>query len=142
MWLCSSGNEKAPDFCHEWCGDGFRYENPWLWNPRRNLFRLQEVTCDDGNLRSGEGCDGLCRIEEGFTCAGGSGTNPDVCKEECGDRRTFYYDQCDDGNLTPGDGCNANCLMEAGFECLGGSPIKVTDCSEICGDFKNMGWHT
>lgn len=43
-WLCSSGNRLAPDFCHEWCGDGFRHENPWIYNPRRNLFRLQEVT--------------------------------------------------------------------------------------------------
>lgn len=50
-----SGNEEAKDMCHEWCGDGFRHEDPYIWGPRRNLFRLQEVTCDDGNLRSGEG---------------------------------------------------------------------------------------
>ena len=96
-WLWSSGNKQAPDFCHEWCGDGYRFENPWLYNPLRNLFRLQEVTCDDGNLRSGEGCDGLWRIEDGFNWNGGNSTYPDVWNEDWGDRRTFYYNQCDDG---------------------------------------------
>ena len=134
-WICSSGNQEAPDFCHEWWGDGFRFENPWLWNPRRNLFRLQEVTWDDGNLRSGEGCDGIWRIEQGFVWSGGDSGNPDVWSENWGDRRAFHYDQWDDGNNDSGDGCDSQCHIEAGNECLQGTPYHVSVCAEICGDY-------
>jgi len=58
--LCSSGNWMAPDHCHEWCGDGRRDDDPDTFNPRRNLFKLMEWSCDDGNLRQGDGCDDNC----------------------------------------------------------------------------------
>lgn len=61
------------------------------YNPVRYTTSLREVSCDDGNRFSGDGCDGICRRENGFVCAGGSGARPDVCPEECGDTRHFNY---------------------------------------------------
>lgn len=45
--------------CVEVCGDGVLYEDE----------------CDDGNTDDGDGCDGVCRVEEYFSCDGGSPTN-------------------------------------------------------------------
>ncbi len=39
--------------CDAVCGDGQRYSNE---------------ACDDGNMRSGDGCSETCTIEEGFVC--------------------------------------------------------------------------
>jgi len=123
------------------------------------MHKMMEEKCDDGNRKSGDGCDKFCRVEEGFVCedeidrippecrserAGvgyfvtrqgapdqcqqaleltyppknpltdefnpesqdGAPLNPDVCKEECGDRRHFHLDGCDDGNWADDDGCD------------------------------------
>lgn len=35
--------------------------------------------CDDGNLVAGDGCDGTCAVEYGWTCFGGNSTYPDFC---------------------------------------------------------------
>ena len=66
--------------------------------------RPSSVYCDDGNLRSNDGCSGNCETEVGFTCAGGSSTWRDTCEEICGDGLNFGYLPCDDGNLIDGDG--------------------------------------
>ncbi len=79
----------------EICGDGYDWQN---------------YPCDDGNLIPGDGCDEFCRIEIGYTCAGGTfAPNPDTCTEICGDGKDFYNYACDDGNLVAGDGCNGLC---------------------------------
>jgi cysteine-rich repeat protein len=63
--------------CKEICGDGKDFGH---------------YGCDDGNNIDGDGCDADCRIERGYTCAGGTCTlpyAPDVCIEICGDGHDF-----------------------------------------------------
>ncbi|MBU1509426.1 hypothetical protein KKD52_03605 [Myxococcota bacterium] len=56
---CDDTQEKSPDPC----GNG----------------RLEVIEdCDDGNTADGDGCDGGCTVETGWTCAG----DPSVCVEE------------------------------------------------------------
>ena len=44
---------------------------------------------------------------------GGTASNPDMCREVCGDGKFFGVGiECDDGNLNNGDGCNSNCKIE------------------------------
>src|SRR5512133_2367136 len=50
--------------------------------------------CDDGNLKSGDGCSANCKSEE--KCGNGI---PD----------TSVGELCDDGNTSSGDGCSADC---------------------------------
>jgi cysteine-rich repeat protein len=52
--------------------------------------------CDDGNKTTGDGCNGLCRIEH-----------------YCGDRVLDTGETCDDGNTKSGDGCSATCQKES-----------------------------
>ena len=49
--------------CLEVCGDGL-------------LFNLE---CDDGNTEDGDGCSSECKIEDNFTCSGGSASTPSAC---------------------------------------------------------------
>ena len=49
--------------CLERCGDGFKFN----------------LECDDGNNDDGDGCSRDCRIEEGYTCQGGSPDTADSC---------------------------------------------------------------
>ena len=51
-------------YCIEICGDG---------------IDLGTYQCDDGNNYSGDGCSGDCKVEEGYSCTGGSEMMPDVC---------------------------------------------------------------
>src|SRR3989339_1064900 len=57
--------------------------------------------CDDGNTRSGDGCNNKC-LNEG-SVAGGS---------RCGDMSLGAGEDCDDGNTRSGDGCSNLCLNE------------------------------
>jgi len=51
----SPGFITLPDFtCQEICGDG------------QNMGKLE---CDDGNEINGDGCNNLCKIEEGYKCS-------------------------------------------------------------------------
>jgi cysteine-rich repeat protein len=84
-------------------------------------------TCDDGNTTPGDGCDGTCAAEDGWTCTG----TPSVCTRDCGNSVIDLSEDCDDGNTTPGDGCDATCFLETGFECIGEPSV----CHRIvCGD--------
>jgi len=49
--------------------------------------------CDDGNRKSGDGCDSSCR------------------REDCGNGRVEGVEACDDGNDKDGDGCDSNCTL-------------------------------
>lgn len=78
--------------------------------------------CDDGNNINNDGCNSLCEVETGWTCAGGAlPSTKDVCTEICGDGYDFGKYACDDGNLISGDGCDATCKIEKGWTCAGGS---------------------
>ena len=81
--------------------------------------------CDDGGRLPGDGCDGSCRVEPGYTCAG-----PGVgqCAFTCGNTVMTGQEACDDGNLLPGDGCSEVCAVEDGYVCIpapGGSVCAV-----------------
>lgn len=54
--------------------------------------------CDDGNLKSGDGCSSECRRE--------------LLLAICGNGNIESGEQCDDGNLKNGDGCSASCTKE------------------------------
>jgi len=60
FFRCKTCSEISPGFgttsdykCTEICGDG---------------KNMGEVECDDGNQISGDGCNNLCKIEDGFKC--------------------------------------------------------------------------
>jgi cysteine-rich repeat protein len=78
--------------------------------------------CDDGGTAPGDGCDGSCQIETGWTCAG----EPSVCTF-CGDGLIEGSEQCDDGGTAPGDGCDASCQIEPYWTCEGEPSV----CSAI-----------
>ena len=82
--------------------------------------------CDDGNTTSGDGCDGACTIETGWTCA----SPGQACQALCGDGLLRGGEQCDDGNSVAGDGCDAACMTEAGWACA----TPAQPCQTICGD--------
>lgn len=52
-------------YCSEKCGDGKRFE----------------LDCDDGNTRSGDGCNANCEVEKGWICQGGSSIRASTCAE-------------------------------------------------------------
>ncbi|MBK8156961.1 MAG: hypothetical protein IPK55_13745 [Streptococcus sp.] len=66
--------------------------------------------CDDGNLEDGDGCSFNCKIEVGWTCAGGDPTHPDYCTIPCNAGSGYYgFYECGDGNVINGDGCDSLC---------------------------------
>ena len=58
--------------------------------------------CEDGNLKSGDGCSSECKIEEGFECLG----YPSNCTSICGDDIIAGSEECEpsEDNL-----CSSNC---------------------------------
>ena len=97
-----------------------------------NLVVETGETCDDGNGVPGDGCDGLCQLED-------PGTGP-----VCGDGNVDAGEQCDDGNTSSGDGCSATCETEvpaavcgdgnvdAGEQCDDGNTSSGDGCSATC----------
>lgn len=115
--------EDAPEDCNlepsgPACGDG-------------NLDVEEGEACDDGNSLPGDGCNGVCAIENYFECP--TPGQPCVSTIVCGDGVIGPGEACDDGNATSGDGCNDGCnTVEVGFRCReAGQP-----CIEVfvCGD--------
>jgi len=88
-----------------------------------------DEACDDGNTKSGDGCNAACLVEPGFSCA--SPGKP--CREfaRCGDGIVAASEPCDDGNVVGGDGCSPSCRVELGKKCAG-APSKCTDAK--CGN--------
>lgn len=96
-----------------------------------------EEDCDDGNTVEGDGCNGACRVETGYTCNG----EPSDCVTICGDGVLAGAETCDDGNADAGDGCDDTCAEESGFTCDGAPSVCVTTCgdgivagAELCDD--------
>ena len=42
-------------------------------------MRVKGESCDDANVKKGDGCDSGCQVETGFVC-NGNGNSADVCK--------------------------------------------------------------
>lgn len=84
--------------------------------------------CDDHDLAPGDGCDGSCLLENGWTCPV-AGLPCEAT--ECGDSIVAGFEACDDGNDQNGDGCNASCVLEDGYQCdVPGSPCVETTCGD------------
>lgn len=103
------------------CGDGkFQNENG--------------EQCDDGNQNPGDGCDQHCRIEAGWSCAGGSWSHESVC-DLCGNGVVRATEECDDGNTADGDGCSSTCRIEEEFACSqitsAGQSQSLSECVSL-----------
>ena len=89
--------------------------------------------CDDGNAKSGDGCDGTCKVENGYSCV----TPGEKCTSTlvCGDGLPGPDEACDDGNSKSGDGCDGTCKVELGFSCpTYGKLCTVTTAPVVCGN--------
>ncbi|MBM4283280.1 MAG: DUF4215 domain-containing protein [Deltaproteobacteria bacterium] len=75
---CPDGERcSPPGVCFETCGDG---------------QRAKTEACDDGDVLSGDGCDGSCGLEPGFAC-----DEPGAaCTAVCGDGLRRASEGCDD----------------------------------------------
>jgi fibro-slime domain-containing protein len=84
-------------------------------------------TCDDGNATPGDGCDGSCQVEAGWTCPN---VGVKCVAAQCGDGIVAGAEQCDDGGAsTPG--CDANCKLEPGYKCpTPGQACTTTTCGD------------
>ncbi len=71
--------------------------------------------CDDGNTMPGDGCNGVCQVENGYVCPAAGGKC--VLIATCGNGVLDPGEGCDDGNLKPGDGCSSACQVELGWHC-------------------------
>ena len=112
------------DSCAPLCGDGI------------SLAPRGLEGCDDNNTVSGDGCNGTCGVELGYTCGGGGPGGRDTCASVCGDGRRVGGEGCDDGNEVAGDGCGASCEVEPGYACAGGTGATAdacTACHASCG---------
>jgi fibro-slime domain-containing protein len=89
--------------------------------------------CDDGNQRSGDGCDGTCTIETGFVCP--TVGQPCISKLVCGDGVPGPDESCDDHNTLAGDGCSPTCTVEPGWICpTFGQPCQPILTPPSCGN--------
>jgi cysteine-rich repeat protein len=76
--------------------------------------------CDDGDRADGDGCDGTCNQEAGWTCTGA----PSVCVK-CGNGNLETGEECDDNNSDNGDGCSADCKIEGACAAPIAIPLKA-----------------
>ncbi|HSY20937.1 MAG TPA: DUF4215 domain-containing protein, partial [Polyangiaceae bacterium] len=97
-------------------------------------------TCDDGNTRPGDCCDGTCHLEPNCRCVN---PNPplvpvhQVCSSTivCGDGIKEPGEACDDGNTKSGDGCSADCdSVESGYTCPTPGQLCVPAPQYVCGN--------
>jgi cysteine-rich repeat protein len=132
--------DAADDVCHG--GDCERSDAGAAWDGAETpadecgdgkLGRSE--ACDDGNRRSGDGCEAAClAIEPGYACLP-AGT---ACRRivRCGDGQVSASEQCDDGDRAGGDGCSSACKLEYGFRCEGEPSTCV---ATRCGDGTSEG---
>ncbi|MFO0552401.1 MAG: DUF4215 domain-containing protein [Polyangiaceae bacterium] len=114
-WFC---DDSEPSYCAAVCGDGIVAHG----SPAAGA-----EACDDGNVALGDGCDGSCNIEVGWSCD----LEPSVCTTGCGDGAIAGAEACDDGNLASADGCSTACAIEPGFGC-GGEPSLCEPVGVSC----------
>ncbi len=90
--MCDDGNGEPGDGCSTLCTveqyfvcstqSPSRCTYTYASNLCGNKAREGNEQCDDGNIKSGDGCDMFCRREEGFVCYGASATGfqtPSIC---------------------------------------------------------------
>ena len=122
-WECLPYVTTEPcgiDQCSETCGDG---------------YVVGKESCDDSNLRSGDGCSEVCAFEccfERLLRPGGS-TFTTRMTTRCGDGCWAGSEECDDGNSDDGDGCSSACKVERGWICLNSNCGK-DHCAPKCSD--------
>ena len=98
-------------------------------------------TCDDGNGKPGDGCDGNCGVEPRYTCP----TPGKACKKipatpaECGNGNIEDGEACDLGKDSAGKslnddsaGCTKSCEIVNGWSCPGAGQACTKDT--FCGD--------
>jgi fibro-slime domain-containing protein len=140
------GESGAPGGDEPVCGDG-QIDAP--------------ETCDDGNGKPGDGCDGNCRIQANYECP----TPGEACEPiptdpaECGNGEIEDGETCDLGEDSAGKtmndgtaGCTASCAIVPGWSCPGAGQACTKDAfcgdgvvssllGEQCDDGKNDGAH-
>lgn len=106
------------------CGDG-------------KLNQDSEI-CDDGNSLPGDGCSGVCKLENPILWNCEVTGKACVSLVVCGDGKRQGSEICDDGNHDSEDGCSADCrTAELGYRCpSAGGPCVVFD---RCGDGRVTG---
>lgn len=88
-------------------------------------------TCDDNNMKGGDGCSPSCQEEADYNCKGMPGPCESTAK--CGNSILTSSETCDDGNTNSGDGCSADCkTVESGWACR----VPGKACIPACGDGK------
>ncbi len=93
----------------------------------------EDEECDDGNDDPGDGCDRLCRVENGYECE--EPGEPCEYILFCGDGEPGPNEACDDGNQDSSDGCSEECRVEVGFTCPEfGEPCVPTVTPPECGN--------
>ena len=85
-------------------------------------------TCDDGNLKAGDGCNDKCQTEPGYACAQPGAACVETTR--CGDRGVGGREECDDGNQAAGDGCSGQCKLEKGWACPSGGVCRALRCGD------------
>ncbi len=86
--------------------------------------------CDDGNSDGGDGCNILCSIESGWTCAG----EPSQCTRLCGNNQLDPGEACDGGQLG-GASCSSLGFDTGSLACLTDCTFDTSGCSMYsCGD--------
>ena len=124
-WVWGGGSSTSKDIWNDIWGDGKKYSSAInFW--------------DDGNTINNDGWNSFWVIETGWTCTGGTPTNPDTWTEIWGDGIRFnsistYWD---DGNLANNDGWNSSWQIETGWTCFGGTSSNKDTCNDIWGDGK------
>jgi cysteine-rich repeat protein len=63
---CQSLYSQNGATCQDICGDGFDVDPSTSY-------------CDDGNVRSGDGCSSICQVETKYKCEKGSKTSRSIC---------------------------------------------------------------
>lgn len=121
-WFCELNFDTGLDDCYELCGDGLIF------------YRTPQTQCDDGNDIDGDGCSSFCIVEDGYTCAGGTGTVADKCTPICGDGMVHGNESCEDGNTVSGDGCSSTCQIETGWKCTFDMNSGLYICEDDCGN--------
>ncbi len=107
---CLSGFVCKNNFCVMACGDG-------------QLEPQFGEQCDDGNIKNGDGCSDMCKLE-----------NPALCPNS----KIDPGEQCDDGNKAPADGCDPFCQRELSCtkdaDCPYAFECKNNFCVAACGN--------
>ena len=98
-------------------------------------------TCDDGNTKPGDGCDGNCAIEPNWKCPtpGKPCVKIPAQPAVCGDGKVEGDETCDLGKDSAGKsmndgkaGCLATCQTVNGWTCPGAGQACTKDA--FCGD--------